>query len=108
MKLGQMMLDGGTWHGHRIVSADFVKRAWAPRYRMEGKTYGYLWWGFDYPWNGRVLHAHAALGAGGQNVIVVPELDLVVAVYASNFGDRVALDYQNDLVPKQILPTVLR
>ena len=27
MKLGQVMLDGGTWHGKRILDADFAKRA---------------------------------------------------------------------------------
>lgn len=48
----------------------------------------------------------AALGNGGQNVFVVPDLDLVVAVYASNYGDRVLFEIQNDLVPNQILPEV--
>jgi CubicO group peptidase (beta-lactamase class C family) len=108
MKMGQMMLDGGVWRGHRIVSADFVKRALAPKYKLEGKTYGYLWWGFDYAYNGKMLKVHAALGNGGQNIFVVPELDLVVAAYASNFGDRVMFEIGNDVVQKQILPAVLR
>ncbi len=34
MKLGQLMLDGGTWEGHRILSRDFVKRATAPLYHL--------------------------------------------------------------------------
>jgi CubicO group peptidase (beta-lactamase class C family) len=107
MKIGQLMLDDGTWHGRRILSADFVRRATAPRYQLGSMTYGYAWWGLDYPYGNRTVHAFAALGNGGQNVIVVPELDLVVAVYASNYGDRVMMEIQNDLVPRQILPAVL-
>jgi len=106
MKFGQLMLDGGVWHGKRILSADFVKRASAPLYPLGTMTYGYAWWGMDYPYKNRVVHAFAALGNGGQNVIVIPELDMVVAVYASNYGDRVMMEIQNDLVPKQILSAV--
>jgi CubicO group peptidase (beta-lactamase class C family) len=53
-----------------------------------------------------VVRAFAALGNGGQNVFVVPDLDLVVAVYASNYGDRVLFEIQNELVPNQILPAI--
>jgi hypothetical protein len=52
------------------------------------------------------VRAFAALGNGGQNVFVVPDLDLVIAVYASNYGDRVLFTIQDDIVPKQILPAV--
>jgi hypothetical protein len=52
------------------------------------------------------VRAFAALGNGGQNVFVVPDLDLVIAVYASNYGDRVLFMIQDDIVPKQILPAV--
>jgi CubicO group peptidase (beta-lactamase class C family) len=106
MKFGQLMLDGGVWHGKRILSADFVKRASSPMYQLGSMKYGYAWWSMDYPHKNRTVHAFAALGNGGQNVIVVPDLDLVVAVYASNYGDRVMMDIQNDLVPKQILSAV--
>jgi CubicO group peptidase (beta-lactamase class C family) len=46
-KLGQLMLDGGTWHGRRILSRDFVACASPPLYEMGGIQYGYLWWVTD-------------------------------------------------------------
>jgi CubicO group peptidase (beta-lactamase class C family) len=106
MKLGQLMLNGGTWEGRRILDKDFVARASSPLYPLGTMRYGYAWWGIDYPYKNRAVHAFAALGAGGQNVVVVPELDLVIAVYASNYGDRIVLAIQQEIIPKQILPGV--
>jgi CubicO group peptidase (beta-lactamase class C family) len=106
MKMGQLMLNGGTWNGRRILARDFVERASSQRAKIGTRPYGLAWWIYELPYGNRTLHAFAALGNGGQNVFVVPDLDLVVAVYASNYGDRVLFEIQNDLVPKQILPAV--
>lgn len=106
MKLGQLMLDGGTWHGKRILDADFVKRAGAPLHDLRGIQYGYLWWNIEYPYKDRKLRAYFAGGNGGQVVMVVPELDLVIAGYGGNFADRVSLVLQQEYVPRYILPAV--
>jgi CubicO group peptidase (beta-lactamase class C family) len=106
MKFGQLMLDDGTWNGKRILSHDFVSRASSPLVKIGTRPYGLGWWIYDLPYGNRRVRAFAALGNGGQNVFVVPDLDLVVAVYASNYGDRVLFEIQNELVPNQILPAV--
>lgn len=106
MKLGQVMLEGGTWHGKRILDADFAKRAGAPLHDLRGIQYGYLWWNIEYPYKDRKLRAYFAGGNGGQVVMVVPELDLVIAGYGGNFADRVSLVLQQEYVPRYILPAV--
>jgi CubicO group peptidase (beta-lactamase class C family) len=106
MKIGQLMVNDGTWEGRRILSRDFVARASSPLYRIGKRGYGLAWWYYDLPYGNRTVRAFAALGNGGQNVFVVPELDLVIAVYASNYGDRVLFMIQDEIVPKQILPAV--
>ena len=83
-----------------------VTRASSPLVKIGTRDYGLGWWIYDLPYGNRTLRGFAALGNGGQNLFVVPDLDLVVAVYASNYGDRVLFEIQNDLVPKQILPAV--
>lgn len=106
MKLGQLMLNGGTWQGKRILSADWVQRATAPRGQLRGLHYGYLWWGIDLPWQGQTLPAYYAAGNGGQAVIVVPKLDLVVAIFGGNYGDKVMYVPQEKYTPEHILPAV--
>ncbi len=106
MKLGQLMLNGGTWQGRRILGRDFVARASSPLYRIGERGYGYLWWVTDYPYRDRTMRTFSALGAGGQLVTVAPELDLVIASYGANYSSRGWRHVQNELIPTSILPAV--
>lgn len=106
MKLGQLMLNGGIWQRRRILGEVFVRRASAPLVDLNGIQYGYLWWGIDWPYKDRTVHAVFAGGNGGQGVLVVPELDLVIATYGSNYGSRLGLEIQQGLTPRFILPAV--
>jgi len=105
MKFGQLMLNGGTWEGRRLLSRDFVARASSSLYHLRNITYGYLWWGIDYPYKNRTAHAFYAAGAGGQTVTVVPELDLVVATFAGNYSSKGMAETYH-LTPRYILPAV--
>jgi len=106
MKLGQLMLNGGMWQGRRILGTDFAVRAGAPLHDLRGIQYGYLWWNFECAYQSRKVRAFFAGGNGGQLVLVIPELDLVVAAYGGNYADRVSLRTQQELVPNYILPAV--
>src|SRR5580765_9036093 len=106
LKVGQLMLDGGSWSGRRILGRDFVTQASSPLHDLEGIQYGYLWWNIEYPYKDRTVRAFFAGGNGGQTVMVVPDLDLAIAIYAGNYADRVSLQIQQNLVPNYILPAV--
>jgi CubicO group peptidase (beta-lactamase class C family) len=106
MKLGQLMLNGGTWQGRRILGADFVARASAPLRNLNKIQYGFLWWSIVYPYKDRTVRAFFAGGNGGQGVMVIPELDLVIATYGGNYASRVGLHIQHDFAPNYILPAV--
>jgi CubicO group peptidase (beta-lactamase class C family) len=106
MKLGQLMLNGGTWQGRRILARDFVARASSPLYRIGERGYGYLWWNAEYPYGERTVRTFSALGAGGQLVTVAPQLDLVIASYGANYSSRGWRLVQDELIPKAILPAV--
>ncbi len=56
MKFGQLMLNGGTWEGRRILSREFVEQAAAPLYHLRNVYYGYLWWSEDFPYKNRNVH----------------------------------------------------
>jgi CubicO group peptidase (beta-lactamase class C family) len=106
MKLGQLMLNGGTWQGHRILSRDYVARASSPLYHIGDRGYGYLWWVNDYPYKERTVHTFSALGRGGQLVTVVPELDLVIASFGGNYSSAGWKYIQMEAIPKYILTAV--
>ncbi len=106
-KMGQLLLNAGTWNGRRIISKEYAAASGSPLYHLRNITYGYLWWSEEVPYKNRTVHVMNARGAGGQYVTVVPELDLVVADFAANFGSRKAMNIvSNDLVYRMVMPAV--
>ncbi len=121
-KFAQLYANGGTWNGRRIVSEAWVKESAQPRYRI-GRTfrqgpngptetttnnYGYLWWTTEFEHQGHTVVAHHASGNGGQFSMFIPELDLVIATYAGNYADPGGFYALRELVPKYILPALLK
>ena len=84
-RLGQLVLERGRWGERQLVPADWLDQSFAPHaHAEEGLDYGYQWWlgrlsGSGQPWI-------AGFGNGGQRVIVVPGLHLVVAITAGNYN----------------------
>ncbi len=87
-KIGLLYLRGGEWNGQRIIDESFVHAATARqviRVNSGGWGYGYQWWRLDR--NDTVVWA--ALGFGGQALLVLPAHDLIGVVNAWNvFGAR--------------------
>ncbi|HEX8847804.1 MAG TPA: serine hydrolase [Pyrinomonadaceae bacterium] len=121
MKLGQLHLNGGVWNGRKILTPEWSRRSTSHLVNMDKTTtydsqtnqfaigtrmYGYLWWVEDYPYEGRKVRAFFAGGNGGQIVMGIPELDLVVAFYGGNYSDRALFIPQWVYVPRYILPAV--
>lgn len=110
MKLGQLHLNGGVWNGRRILTPEWTRRATSPMYELPSYKsklkYGYFWWVIEYPYKGRTVRAFFAGGNGGQVVMGIPELDLVVAIYGGNYSDPVLYTAQQKYVPQYILPAV--
>jgi CubicO group peptidase (beta-lactamase class C family) len=121
MKLGQLHLNGGTWNGRKVLTQEWSRRATSHVINMEQTTafnwqtnrmetgtrkYGYLWWVEDYPYRGRTVRAFFAAGNGGQIVLGIPELDLVVAFYGGNYNDRGTFIPQWIYVSQHILPAI--
>ena len=101
LKFGQLMLDGGTWRGRRILSREFIARETSTLVRINGqRDYGLLWWPQDIARQNRKVHGFAALGNGGQIVMVFPELELVVATNGGSYGSRGWRYIGGDLIEK--------
>jgi CubicO group peptidase (beta-lactamase class C family) len=101
-RFGLMALRGGRWAGRQVVSAGYLRQATAPSQDLN-PAYGFLWWENARPGFGAEeavrgsaalrfddspKDTFAALGAGGQAVMVVPSLDLVVVRQGQAPGPR--------------------
>jgi CubicO group peptidase (beta-lactamase class C family) len=106
MKLGQLHINGGMWNGRKILTPEWSRRATSALTEIGTGKYGYFWWVADYPFKGRTVRAFFAGGNGGQIVMGIPELDLVIAFYGGNYSDSPGLIPQRVYVPQYILPAV--
>ena len=78
IRFGQMINNGGTFDGQRIVAESWIATSWQPRTasRWTGHGYGYGW--FMTETNG---HPHYyGWGYGGQMLHLIPNLDLTIAI----------------------------
>lgn len=73
-KIGQMLLQNGRWNNEQIVDSAYIKQATKEQVQYYG--YGYYFWIFP-----DILCFEAA-GHGGQEILVVPDKNLVVIVTA--------------------------
>lgn len=92
-KFGQLFLNGGTWQGQRIISADWVSRSVAQHVSLswnDTSGYGYQWWLDNFVIGGQVVPSYSTRGFGGQYIFVVPSLQLVVAFTGRNYGSAAA------------------
>jgi len=81
MKIGQMLLNGGTWNGKRIISELWLNDSFKSytRSNYNPYNYGYLWW--NRPVAGHKVYF--AWGYGGQYIFMIPDLDAVVVILSS-------------------------
>jgi len=88
-KLGQLVLAGGRWNGRQIVPQQWISESTAAHIGPADRLlfYGYQWWQGRSLLNGRDVPWVAAIGNGGQRIIVVPELDLVLVIAAGLYAN---------------------
>lgn len=107
LKLGQLYLDDGLWKGRRIVSRKWVEASIAPHPMEAGGTDGYNWHLNSIKVGERSFRQYEASGNGGQLVMVVPDLDLVIMFTGGNYGNfRVWRKFRDELLPQYILAAV--
>jgi CubicO group peptidase (beta-lactamase class C family) len=108
MKFGQVYLDGGLWRGRRLVSRTWVSESTAAHVTLpDGATDGYAWHRHTLEWRGKTYQEFEASGNGGQFLVVVPELDLVVVMTAGNYGQfQTWRRFRDEFLPRWIVAAV--
>lgn len=108
MKIGVMLANHGRWRGRQIVPADWIANTTRPRISAGPRDgYGYQFWTRTVIWKDKTLEAAATVGNGGQSMVMVPGLDLVVVTTAGNYGEIEGLDLVRGIA-EEVVRTVRR
>jgi CubicO group peptidase (beta-lactamase class C family) len=78
-KIGQLYLKGGMWGSQEIISEGWIKDSTSAHIAtgIDDYKYGYFWWLKPFGTAPEDV-AWMARGFGGQQLIVVPEYDMVI------------------------------
>lgn len=107
-KLGQLYLNKGKWNGKQIIPESWVEASVAKKVDSIEGTYGY---GYQI-WMEERPGSFEYNGMLGQNVLIYPDVDMVIVTNAGNeelFQDNVMLNiirkyFPVDWMPKETLP----
>jgi|SRR5947207_554640 len=108
-RIGQMLLDGGRAGERQIVPAAWLEASFKPEVQIsERRQYGYHWYlgnaAYDSPDGRRRVRWIAAMGNGGQRLLVFPELELVAVITAGNYNLRGRSP--DDVFTEVVLPSI--
>ena len=102
-KLGQLYLQRGKWNGQQLVSEYWIEISTARHLKTQNDTYGY---GYQL-WMEQRPGSFEYNGMLGQNVIIYPDMDMVLVTNAGNkemFRDCIMLNIIRKYFPVNYHP----
>lgn len=114
LKWGTLANNKGEWNGKRLVPEAFIAQAMSRTLYtgdddvygggkdVSKQGYGYYWWSADLKYDNKSYFSCSAQGGGGQYILRIEELDLMVVVTAHN-NDNSTLQ----LATEKILPAFI-
>lgn len=98
-RIGLLVARNGRWEGRQLVSERWIRTITSEQTSIPERRerFGYLWWLNSGEVSGQPLSLIYAHGNGGNFIFFVPELNLVAASNANNYGKR------EQFIPMQIL-----
>ncbi|MEM7549453.1 MAG: serine hydrolase [Bacteroidota bacterium] len=114
VKWGILAINKGKWNGEQLVPEAFIDKA-SSRILLTGdddvygggkdvskQGYGYYWWSADLKHDNKSYFSRSAQGGGGQYIILIEELDLMMVFTAHN-NDNSTLQ----LIAERIIPAFI-
>ncbi|MCO7224387.1 serine hydrolase [Pleionea sp. CnH1-48] len=90
LKFGTLAMNKGKWKGEQLIPVDYITKAtnrlidveeiFFVNKNVSNPGYGYYWWLADLEVGNKTYLSQSAQGGGGQYIILVEELDLIVVV----------------------------
>ncbi len=115
-KIGLLVLQNGSWNGEQIVPKEWIAKSTKP-YVAESEffDYGYQWWyrsKKNRSWWENPVHGSKnehdmflALGYGGQYIMVIRDLNMVIVTTSSDYNEDNGMAHQKvPMVIEEVVP----
>ena len=114
-KIGSLFLNSGRWQDTSILPEAWIESSISSHIQNTSPSppdfvlfegYGYQWWVNTFATSLGQLDVATAVGNGGQRIILIPALDMVVTVLAGFYDDPQHFWTPERLLFQRILPAV--
>ena len=113
LKIGVTCLNNGVFNDTQIISKQWIEKSNTPysnntNINIQGHSsgshdYSYSWWLKSYTKSGEEINMYHAVGWGGQEIIILPELNTVVVFTGGNYIHNVKTI---EILEEYILPAI--
>ena len=113
MKIGVTYLNNGIYNDTQIISKQWIEKSSTPysnntNLNISGHAsgkhdYSYSWWLKSYKKSGKEINMYHAVGWGGQEIIILPELKTVVVFTGGNYIHNVKVI---EILEEYMLPAI--
>jgi CubicO group peptidase (beta-lactamase class C family) len=100
LKLGKLVKNNGKWKGEQLISETYLAKATNRIVHPKAEDvffvsdnvtkpgYGYYWWQADMKVGNKNYYTKSAQGGGGQYIILIEELELIIVFTAHEREDK--------------------
>jgi len=95
-RLGSLYLHKGNWKGNQLIDSIYIQQSITASHLLDPKTgkptncYGFQWWIVD---DYKGISAFYMRGILGQNIIVIPSMDIVAVRMGHIRGNKMGMHY---------------
>ena len=109
-KFGVLYMSRGQWQGVQVVPEAWVQASIRPQTKVSDRPFGFQNYGYQW-WLGTAGDdAHTpwimAVGYGGQRIMLIPSLDLVMVLTAGMYRNRAQTDITFEILLDGVLPAM--
>lgn len=108
-RFGYLYMNKGNWDGQQIIPEQWVLDSTAKKIQIsETQDYGYLFTleQITDTVNDKTYSMYQAYGSGGQIIMVIPELDLLIVISCNASISPTVKPMTRDIITDYILPSV--
>jgi CubicO group peptidase (beta-lactamase class C family) len=109
-KFGYLYLNNGLWDGKQIIPEEWIEESTKEQIECSsGLDYGYLFWiqNMNDKVHNKTYFTFRADGMGGQKIVVIPDLDMVIVITANAQSSSIDKTDDQDIITDYILPSVI-
>ena len=106
-KIGQLILNKGSWKGKQIVSENWILESTQTRTNFQDFGYAYFWWKYTFSINDIYLESIIAWGFGGQFIFIFPQINTVIVFTSGNYNNTSLEEQPFEMLKEYILPAMI-